>query len=95
MKKLHIKAKMAQIDAMNRAHFSKKEFEWVRRQLYRAAGLPLSQLDMSDLFAGAKDPVVAVRRFEPREGAPAQNARLARPLAEKLRAWTPLGFFSL
>lgn len=91
----YLKAKMAQIDAMNRAHFSKKEFEWVRKQLYRAAGLPLSQLDMSDLFAGAKDPVVAVRRFEPREGAPAQNERLARPLAERLRAWAPLGFFGL
>lgn len=91
----YLKAKMAQIDAMNHAHFSKKEFEWVRKQLYRAAGLPLSQLDMSDLFAGAKDPVVAVRRFEPREGAPAQNERLARPLAERLRTWAPLGFFSL
>ena len=91
----YLKAKMAQIDAMNRAHLSKKEFEWVRKQLYRAAGLPLAQLDMSDLFAGVKDPVVAVRRFEAREGVPAQNEQLARPLAEKLRAWTPLGFFSL
>ncbi len=95
MKATYLKAKMAQIDAMNRANFSKQEFEWVRRQLYAAAGLRLSQLDVSDLLAGVPDATVEVRQFESAGRVPRQNEPLGRSLAPKLQAWVALGFFGL
>jgi hypothetical protein len=95
IKSLYLGAKRAQIDAMNQARFSKEEFEWVRRQLYHAAGLRLSLLDVSQILSGARDAVVEVRRFEPGGPVPAQNERLARPIAPLLRAWLALGFFGL
>jgi hypothetical protein len=95
MKTLYLNAKMAQIDAMNRVHVSKEEFEWVRKQLYHAAGLRLSQLDVSEVLAGVRGAVVDVRQFEPGGPVPGQNERLARPLAPLLRAWLALGFFGL
>jgi hypothetical protein len=95
MKGLYLSAKAAQIEAMNRVDFSKVEFEWVRKQLYQAAGLRLSQLDVSDVIAGVPDAVVKVREFEPDGRVPGQNERLARPLASKLQAWLSLGFFGL
>jgi hypothetical protein len=95
IKSLYLGAKVSQIDAMNRARFSKQEFEWVRRQLYRAAGLRLSQLDVSQILSGARDAVVEVRRFEPGGPPPQHNERLAQPIAPLLRAWLALGFFGL
>jgi hypothetical protein len=53
IKRAYLDAKMTQIEAMTRANFSKKEFEWVRKQLYDAAGLRLSQVDVSEVVAGA------------------------------------------
>jgi len=95
MKGLYLSAKAAQIEAMNRVDFSKVEFEWVRKQLYQAAGLRLSQLDVSDVIAGVPDAVVKVREFERDGRVPGHNERLARPLASKLQAWLSLGFFGL
>jgi hypothetical protein len=91
----YVDAKKAQVDAMNRANVSKAEFEWVRRQLYRAAGLRLSQLDVSEILAGVRDATVQVHRFEPDGPVPERNQFLARPLASKLQAWGALGFFGL
>jgi hypothetical protein len=91
----YVDAKKAQVDAMNRANFSKEEFECVRKQLYRAAGLRLSQLDASEILAGVRDATVRVHRFEPGGPVPERNQRLARPLAPKLQAWGALGFFGL
>ncbi|OFW03249.1 MAG: hypothetical protein A3H96_19300 [Acidobacteria bacterium RIFCSPLOWO2_02_FULL_67_36] len=95
IKGVYLNAKVAQIDAMNRANFSKEEFEWVRKQLYYAAGLRLSQVDVSEVLAGVPDATVVVRRFEARERVPEQNQRLALPLASKLQTWAALGFFGL
>ena len=95
IKGVYLNAKVAQIDAMNGANLSKDEFEWVRKQLYLAAGLHLSQLDVSELLAGVRDPTVTVRQFEPSGRVPEQNERLARPLASKLQSWVVLGFFGL
>ena len=81
--------------AMNRANFSKAEFEWVRRQLYRAAGLRLSQVDVSDVLAGVPDATVVVRQFEPTGGVPEQNQHLAVLFASRLETWSALGFFGL
>ena len=95
IKAVYLDAKMTQIDAMNRANFSKKEFEWVRKQLYDAAGLRWSQLDVSEVFAGVPDAVVVVRTFDATGKVAEHNQRLALPLAAKLETWAPLGFFGL
>ena len=95
IKGIYLDAKVAQIDAMNRANFSKEEFEWVRRQLYSGAGLRLSQLDVSEVLAGVPDATVVVRRFEAEGQAAEHNQRLALPNAAKLETWAPLGFFGL
>jgi hypothetical protein len=92
---IYLDAKVAQIDAMNRAGLSKDEFEWVRGQLYSAAGLGWSQLDVSDVAAGVRGATVDMRRFEPRQGAPEQNRRLAQPLASRLQSWAAFAFFGL
>jgi hypothetical protein len=95
IKRIYLDAKVAQIDAMNRANFSKAEFEWVRTRLYRAAGLRLTQVDVSEILAGDPDPTVNVRRFEPGDPVGGESERLARPRASKLEAWRALGFFGL
>lgn len=95
IKQIYLDAKVAQIDAMNRANFSKTEFEWVRKHLYRAAGLRLTQLDVSEILAGDRDATVAVQRFTPDDAASGDHERLARSLAPKLDTWLALGFFSL
>ena len=95
IKACYLKAKVAQIDAMNRTSFSKAEFEWVRRQLYGAAGLRLSQVDVSEVLAGVPDATVVVRQSGRMEGVPAQNQQLALPLAGRLQTWSALGFFGL
>jgi len=95
IKAIYLDAKVAQIDAMNRANFSKEEFEWVRKQLYGGAGMRLSQLDFSEVLAGVPDATVVVHRFEAREQAVEQNHRLALPNAAKLETWAALGFFGL
>lgn len=94
VRRVFLDAKVTQIDAMNRANFSKAEFEWIRRQLYSAASLPLSQLDATELTAGVPDAMVVIREFTP-EGALPANQRLARPLASKLQEWAVLAFFGL
>ncbi len=88
-------AKVDQINVMNSLNLSKREFEWIRRELYRAAGLEFTQLDVSDLLAGVPDPAVNVRRFPPEGPVPPENADLAKPLAQKLAAWRAFGFFGL
>ena len=95
IKSVYLDAKMTQIDAMNRTNFSKKEFEWVRKQLYDAAGLQLSQVDVSEVVAGVPDAAVVVRTFDTTGHAAEQNQRLALPLAAKLKTWAALGFFGL
>ena len=95
IKRPYLSAKVAQIDAMNRASFSKEEYEWVRGQLYSAARLRLSQLDVGDLATGVRGATVRVRQSDLTPGAPERNVSLARPLAEKLQAWLTLAFFGL
>lgn len=95
IKAVYLNAKVTQIDKINRANFSKKEFEWVRRQLYQSAGLRLSQVDVSEVVAGVPDATVVVHRFEANGRVLEQNRRLALPLASKLQAWAALGFFGL
>jgi hypothetical protein len=94
IKDVLMKAKPLQIQAMNREHFSKREFEWVREQLYSAADVRLTRADTSDITSGAPEPTVRVRVFTAREIPPANQA-LARPIAAKLEHWRAFAFFGL
>lgn len=94
IKPMLMSAKPKQIEIMNKEHFSKKEFEWVRDQLYRAAGVPLSRVDVSDFFTGTENPAISVRHVSPQESLPANQA-LARPIAARLEAWRAFAFFGL
>jgi hypothetical protein len=89
-----IDAKSLQIDAMNRERFSKAEFEWVRDQLYLAAGVRLTRLDVSAILDGERNATAGVRSSQ---GGPVPqgNVALAQPHAAKLEAWRALGFFGL
>lgn len=95
IKQIYLDAKVVQIEAMNRARFSKAEFEWVRERLYRAAGLRLAQLDASEILASVPGATVTVRRFTPEAAGSGDNEHLARPLAQTLETWRALGFFGL
>ena len=94
MRPILMGAKPAQIEAMNREHFSKAEFEWVRDQLYRAAGIHLTRIDVSEVLSGFQDATVRVRVVS-QQDAPAANQALARPMADKLEAWRAFAFFGL
>ena len=94
VKDVLIAVKPAQIDAMNREHFSKREFEWVRDQLYRAADIRLTRIDTSDITNGAPEPSIRVRTLGAQE-VPAPNQTLAKPIAARLESWRALAFFGL
>jgi hypothetical protein len=87
-------AKPRQIEIMNREHFSKREFEWVRDQLYRAAAIRLTRVDVSDVLGGVPDPAVRVRTLAAQEIPPANQA-LAHTIAGKLESWRAFAFFGL
>ena len=94
IKPILMDAKMTQIDAMNKEHFSKKEFEWVRNQLYRGAGLRRARIDVSQILDGVQDAAVQVR-VAPEGPAPEPNRALAQPLLAQLEHWRAFGFFGL
>lgn len=47
---LWLEAKKTQIDALNKAGFSLSEYRWVRDRTYRAVGLPLMSVDISQII---------------------------------------------
>jgi hypothetical protein len=94
VKPMLMDAKPRQIEIMTRERFSKREFEWVRDQLYRAAGINLTRVDVSDLFAGAPEPAIRVRALSPQE-VPAANQTLVGPIVARLEAWRAFAFFGL
>jgi hypothetical protein len=95
IKGIYLDAKVVQIDAMNRANFSKAEFEWVRKRLYSDAGLQWAQLDVSEVLAGTPDATVAVHLFEAEGQTAAHDRHLALWNATTLKTWATLGFFGL
>jgi hypothetical protein len=92
---LLVEAKRAQVQALNSAAFSKGEFEWVRQQLYAAAGVDLAQIDLKALGSfGTVEDLVEINR--PRTAAPGpETRRRSERHAESLRRWRPLAFFGL
>lgn len=93
-----IKAKAAQVDAMNRVDLSLEEFQWVRRQAYASVGLPLAELALDRMRSAAQDrlELVDVRTFPAR--LPEASEEVRRLQAERralLTRWSALAFFGL
>jgi hypothetical protein len=93
-----VDAKKAQVDALNQAGFSAKEYEWVRDQAYAAIGMVAVGLDVKKVAAEAQTGnVKSLERRERREApdAPERNKTLVAPYEKQLKEWAPLAFFGL
>ncbi len=93
---IYVKAKQAQIEAMNRANFSREEYLWVRRQVFDSAGLVLDELDLNGLRTAAQDKrdVVDIKTI-PAEPKAAANTVLVSGRRPQLESWLALAFFDL
>jgi hypothetical protein len=95
---LLVQAKTVWVDALNQSHFSKQEYAWVRTQVYTAAGLPISPVDLDDLPNAIKNGQslgARVQNPDSTEFVPARNKELVKPYAEKLKDWAPFAFFGM
>lgn len=85
---LIVEAKRAQVAALNQHNFSLQEYAWVRREVFRAAALPLTQLDLGELAgAGVELPETTA--------VPEENIRLLEPHRDNLEETLGLAFFGL
>ncbi len=77
-----VEAKRIQVDALNRHDFSLEEYDWVRAEIYRAAGVEMPHVLLSELAGAVKDgeydPEAVRARLETSGEVPAQNRRLVR-----------------
>lgn len=92
--KLIVDAKRAQVEALNQAGFSVKEYEWIRQQVYAAVGMAAAQFDMKDIQRIARQSE-RDREAEEIKDVPARNKELVAPYQKKLEEWAPLAFFGL
>lgn len=90
-----VQGKRAQVEALNANGFSLEEYAWVRRQVYAAAGIPLAQLDFSDITKALRSGGDIVKPAPEVTEVPARNKELVAPYAGKLKEWAALGFFGL
>jgi hypothetical protein len=89
-------AKRAQVEALNKAAFSLEEYTWVRGRVYNAAGIALSEMDLTRLAnAGPQGGGQVPLRRTAEEEVPDRNKELVKPYAKKLQEWAPLAFFGL
>lgn len=88
--KLVIEAKKVQVEALNAQNFSLTEYSWVKREALRAAFLPFTGLDLSQLSdqAGVQLPDMS-------ETVPEANIQLLTPYKENLEELIGLSFFGL
>jgi hypothetical protein len=96
-----VDAKRMQVQALNDANFSLEEYDWVRRQVYAAAGLPFVDMDVSafiqDLQQGEVSPEAGRAHvdgaLEP--AGPESNRDLVEPHRKLLEDNAALAFFGL
>jgi hypothetical protein len=100
--RVYAQSKETQVRALNEAGFSLDEFEWIRTQVYAAAGLPLARFDLGELLRvtgeggpGLLEQEIAIRRNREPAFVPEQNKALAQPHRSQLEAWRALAFFGL
>ena len=90
-------AKRAQVAALNDEHFSLEEYQWVREQVYAAAGLPIT-VHFEQLIekATSGEDVTEDSMAEAVTGEiPEINKQLVAPHVEKLRQAAALAFFGM
>jgi hypothetical protein len=91
-----VQGKRAQVEALNAAGFSLEEYAWVRGQVYAAAGIPLAQLNFTDMAKAAREGGTDFVKPAPEvTDVPERNKELVAPYAAKLKEWAALGFFGL
>jgi len=92
-----VEGKRAQVEALNQVGFSLDEYTWVKERVFAAAGMVLTQIDVTELSraAGGEVPDLDAKRTELDEEVPEQNRALVQPHIAKLREYLTLGFFGL
>lgn len=87
---LVIEAKKVQVEALNAQNFSLVEYGWVKREALRAAFLPFTGLDLSQLSEQT-----GVQLPDMSETIPEANIELLKPYKENLEELIGLSFFGL
>jgi hypothetical protein len=92
-----VEAKQAQVDALNHAGFSVREYEWVRDQAFAAIGVAAATFDVKDIQRLAEQAGRGAKTAasEAIGDVPARNRELVQPYVKKLQEWAPLAFFGL
>jgi hypothetical protein len=89
--RLIVDAKQTQVSALNDTGFSSSEYDWVRRHVMEAAGVPLFQVDLAALLENDLDPTERTQA----EPAPPANVQLVAPYREEIERLMPLAVFGL
>ena len=95
---LVLQAKRIQVGALNRQDFSLDEYAWVRREAYRAAGIPVLSTGLVEAIASEDGSAEALMQHTidgDSLAAPAPNRRLIGPHQEQLERMAGLAFFGL
>jgi hypothetical protein len=91
-----VDAKRAQVEALNQASFSVKEYEWVRQQVYAAVGMVAAGFDVKDVRRIAEQAAGGAEVAQAKLGdVPERNRELVKRFEKQLREWAPLAFFGL
>jgi hypothetical protein len=92
-------AKRAQVEALNEAGLSLEEYRWIRREAYRALGVPFVDVDFARIAAQARSgeqpspPALVGGAFT--GPGPAANLKLVERYRKQLEDYVPLASFGL
>ena len=84
-------AKKTQVAALNSNGFSLGEYEWVKRQVFAAAGQTLTSIDLSKIASGDSNPTEVLLPTN----IPEQNVELLKKYKDNLEDYMGLAFFGL
>jgi hypothetical protein len=90
-------AKRIQVNALNQAGFSVAEYQWVRDQVYRAAGAGFAEVDFKAMWDAAQKGQIGMAPQKAREegAVPDRSRELVRPYLERVPQWIALGWLGL
>ncbi len=89
--KIVLDAKKSQVTALNASGFSLDEYNWVKKQVFAAAGQSLTNFDLSKLSSGDTSPVeIALPANIPEE-----NIQLLEKYKDNFEDYIGLAFFGL
>lgn len=95
---LVVEAKRAQVAALNRQGFSLDEYEWVKQEVYRAAGMQVPTMGMRDILRAVQDgsgPEAIQVDPDASNAVPAHNRELVKAHGEQLEEMAALAWFGL